>query len=166
VPDSADNRGALPHPPKGIPKYFDRSPYDAAEVVPAGAARSHALTQYEAFAKGHFGVLPAEITRSELERLERFLRARLELEREERRMHFGAFALCCLLLFLLLPRLVETGFGEIWLGALAVLLVVLIAPYIFVYFGYENRVRAMSLGLLRVIDAIASRDEARTRVPD
>ena len=37
------------------------------------------------------------------------------------------------------------------------LLLLLVAPYTFVYFGYENRVRAMSLGLLRVLDAISCR---------
>src|SRR5205823_4925073 len=153
-------------PPKGIPRYFDKSPYDEAEVVSAGATKSRALENYEAFAKSRFAVLPADLPKAELERLERLLRARLELEREERRMHFGALALCCLLLFLLLPRVLEHNFAEMWLDSVAGLLLALIAPYLFVYFGYENRVRAMSLGLLRIVDAIAARDEARTRVPD
>ena len=157
---------AIPHPPKGIPRYFDKSPYDEAEVVAPAAVKSRALEHFEAFSRSRFGTLPADLPRAELERLERLLRARLELEREERRMHFGALALCCLLLFLLLPHLLTIAFAELWLDGLALLLLLLIAPYTFVYFGYENRVRAMSLGLLRVIDAIAARDDARTRVPD
>ena len=158
--DSPSNRKALPHPPAGVPRYFDTSPFDEAGVVAPGRAKSRALEAYEAFAKGRFVEVPAEATRDELERLDRYLLARLDMEREERRMHFGAFALVSVLFFLLFPRLVEEGFQTVWLDLLALLLLALIVPYVFVYFGYENRVRAMALGHLRLLEAIAAKDEA------
>lgn len=157
--ESSGARSVMPHPPAGVPKYFDSSPYQGAPVAGA-AGRSRALELYEALAPVHFVAIPAEISGEELAWLEAFHRERVLAEREERRMHFGAFALVSGLFFLLLPALVAQEFGFLALDLLALLLLVLIVPYVFVYFGYENRVRAMTLGLFRLVEARAKRAEA------
>lgn len=129
--------------------YFQTSPFDGAE---AGDERRRAL--YDAMARERFARAPQSATREELLALDRYLALRLDLEREERRMHFGALALVSLLLFLLLPALVERGFSDLALDALALLLLALLVPYILVYYGYENRVRAMGAGRLRLLEAM------------
>ncbi len=132
----------------GIPGYFASSPFDEAE----GSGRAAEL--YRALANGRFAALPDGLSAEELALLERYLLARLRLEREERRMHFGALALLSVLFFLLLPHLLLMEFGSLALDLLALLLLALIVPYVFVYFGYENRVRAMGLVHLRLLERL------------
>ena len=156
--DPKGERSVMPHPPGGVPKYFDTSPFEGAQVAGAGA-KSHRLELYERLAKGHFGQIPEDVTESELEWLEGYHRERLAAEREERRMHFGAFALVGVLFFLLFPAMIAQAFQMLALDLLALLLLVLLVPYVFVYFGYENRVRAMALGLFRLLEARALKAE-------
>jgi Flp pilus assembly protein TadB len=153
-------RSVYNHPPGGIPRYFDRSPYEKAEIAAPGE-KSWRLTLYDELARSHFGVLPAELTRAQLEWLAAHVHLRLELEKEERRMHFGAFALVSVLFFLLLPPVVAGT--SLALALLELLLFALLVPYVFVYFGYENRVRAMALAQLRLVEALALRDEKEGR---
>lgn len=156
------DRPVLPHPPSAIPRYFSASPFDGAQVTSPGAEKSRRLALYEALAASHFARIPAELAAPDLDWLDGYLLRRLEIEREERRMHFGALALVSVLFFLVLPALVESGFANLGLSLLALLLLALLVPYVFVYFGYENRVRAMALGHLRLIEARESRQERPT----
>ncbi len=125
-------------------KLFSASPFDG---IPR---EGRAAELYRALAQSRFAALPDELTDEDAQLLERYLSVRLKLEREERRMHFGALALMSLLFFLLLPTVLRDP-GSIALDLLALLLLALVVPYVFVYFGYENRVRAMSSALLRLI---------------
>ncbi len=102
-----------------------------------------------------FHELPPDLAADDLRLLERYARARLKLEMEERRMHFGALALVSVLFFILLPHLLAEEFRNLALDALALLLLALIVPYVFVYFSYENRVREMARFHLRLIEAIS-----------
>lgn len=124
-------------------KLFSASPFDG---IP-GEGRAAEL--YYALAQSRFAALPEGLTEEDTQLLQRYLSTRLEAEREERRMHFGALALVSLLFFLLLPTVLRDP-GSIALDLLALLLLALVVPYVFVYFGYENRVRAMSAALLRL----------------
>lgn len=112
-------------------------------------AEGRAAELYRALAASRFKELPP-LAAHEADLLERYLRARVELEREERRMHFGALALISLLFFLLLPTVLR-DMGNVALDLIALLLLALVVPYVFVYFSYENRVRAMSAAYLRLI---------------
>jgi hypothetical protein len=163
--DSPGSRSVMPHPPGGVPKYFDSSPFDGAQVARPGGPKSHRLELYDALAKGHFAELPEGASADDLAWLEGYHRERLDAEREERRMHFGAFCLVSVLFFLLLPALIAGAFQMLALDLLALLLLVLIVPYVFVYFGYENRVRAMALGLFRLMEARAVRAEKGAATP-
>ena len=162
--DSSGARKVMNHPPAGIPKYFDGSPYDNAPVAREGGPKSRRLELYDRLAKDHFGAIPAELTADELAWLEGYHHERVVAEREERRMHFGAFALVGVLFFILLPSFVSGQF-VLALGLLELLLLVLLVPYVFVYFGYENRVRAMELGLLRLMEARALLAEQGNAAP-
>jgi Flp pilus assembly protein TadB len=144
--------------------YFDSSPFENAQIA-ATDTKSRCLDLYEAFAQSRFEQLADDLTESELASLEEYHRARLDAEREERRMHLGAFALVSVLFFLLLPMLVAEAFQVLVLDAVALLLLALAVPYAFVYFDYENRVRAMALGLFRLMEARELRAE-RTRQAD
>ncbi len=128
------------------PRYFDSSPYAA----PDGDGRIVQL--YRALADGRFAQLPQGLSRDEVRALDRYLEARLKLEREERRMHFGALALTAALFFLLLPQVLAGQFRDLLLDSMAALLFLLLPPYLFVYFNYENPVRAMSEAHLRLLE--------------
>lgn len=159
--DRSGVRSALAHPLSGVPAYFDSSPFDGARI--AGTSKSRRLELYETLAKTHFVEIPGDVTAADLAGLEAYHRERLIAEREERRMHFGALALVSVLFFILLPALIAQGFQMLALDLLALLLLALIVPYVFVYFGYENRVRAMALGLFRLMEARATREEGERR---
>jgi hypothetical protein len=95
--------------------------------------------------------LPADLSAADLALLERHARERLRLEQEERRMHFGALALTGVLFFLVLPSVLRDP-GSIALDLLALLLLALAVPYVFVYFAFENRVRRMGRLYLRLLE--------------
>lgn len=111
---------------------------------------SRVLQVYREYAPTHFQTLPEDLSAEEVEGLMALHRDRLGAEREERRMHFGAFALTGILLFILVPPLVASGGRSVPLVILALLLVALVIPYAFVYYRYENRVRSMTEGLFRL----------------
>ncbi|MGC4114819.1 MAG: hypothetical protein QM765_09460 [Myxococcales bacterium] len=157
--DEGSIRSVQNHPPAGVPKYFDGSPYDEAQIA-VGKPKSKRLALYDDLAKAHFATVPDSVTDEELAWLEGYHHERVIAEREERRMHFGAFMFVGILFFILLPGFVG-GPLVVALGILELLLLVLIAAYVFVYFGYENRVRAMTLGLFRLMEVRANRAEAK-----
>ena len=65
----------------------------------------------------------------------------LSFLKEERRMHFGAFALVALAMVLLLPAVLSEERYFIPLFVAFGLLLVLLVPYTFVYMRYEEGVR-------------------------
>jgi hypothetical protein len=67
----------------------------------------------------------------------------LKFYEEERRMHFGAFALVGLALVILLPAVLTLTDYFVPLAAVELLLLVLLVPYTFVYRKYEEGVRRM-----------------------
>jgi hypothetical protein len=135
------------------PKYFDSSPYPLPSEGKLGAL-------YRALSASRFAQLPPGLSREEARALDRYLLARLDLEREERRMHFGALALAAALFFLLLPPVLAGEFRDLLLDSMALLLFLLLPPYLFVYFNYENRVRAMSEAHLRLLESDLSFEES------
>ena len=159
--DPGSIRSVQNHPPAGVPKYFDGSPYDDASIA-VGVPKSRRLCLYDELAKSHFAQVPDMVTDEELAWLKAYHRERVVAEREERRMHFGAFALVGVLFFILLPGFIK-GPLVIGLGLLELLLLVLVAAYVFVYFSYENRVRAMTVGLLRLMEVEAGRAERKAQ---
>lgn len=108
------------------------------------AVKAELLAAYEKLCADGFADLD-RFSADELEDLLRIHDRRLDYYREERRMHFGAFALVGLALVVLLPAvltLTDTDFF-IPLAAIELLLLVLLVPYTFVYRKYEEGVRRM-----------------------
>ncbi|MFO8073892.1 MAG: hypothetical protein R6V85_18680 [Polyangia bacterium] len=83
----------------------------------------------------------AEVEEDDLESIAGLHALRLEHFEEERRMHFGAFALVGLSLILLLPSVLTIEEYFLPLSAVAALLLILLVPYVFVYRKYEQGVR-------------------------
>jgi hypothetical protein len=107
---------------------------------PSPAAALYAA--YEELAKSGFRDLE-RFSNEELDWLQRHHDKRLDFYREERRMHFGAFALVGLAFVALLGptvTLAETAFF-LPLAAAEGLLFALLVPYTFVYRKYEEGVR-------------------------
>jgi hypothetical protein len=155
--DSARARSVQGHPPSLIPQWLAGSAFDGAVLDPPGVEKSRLLALYDHLSPSHFAQIPDSLSDQDLSWLDQFHLARLDIEREERRMHFGALALVTVMLFLLLPTLISGGFSNLSMDLLALLLLALAGPYVMVYFGYENRVRAMGLGHLRLLEAMARR---------
>ena len=158
TPKTTTVRSALPHPPGWLPDYCSRSAFAQVELNEDGHAKSRLLTIYDQLAAIEFSKIPEDLTDEELAWLDGFHALKHETEKEERRMHFGAFALVGLLLFILMPTL-ATGNAPLALLLLALMLIVLLVPYTLVYFGYENRVRSMAIGRMRIWEARQRRAE-------
>lgn len=152
-------RCALPHPPGWLPGYCARSAFHGVVLAEPGHDKSRLLALYDALAASEFAQIPEALSDADLAWLDGFLALRLETEREERRMHFGAFALVGMLFFMLLPTL-AAGRASLAMLLIALLLIGLLVPYTLVYFGYENRVRSMAIGRMRLWEARARRCEA------
>lgn len=152
-------RSALPHPPGWLPGYCARSAFHDVVLAEPGHDKSRLLALYDALSATEFARIPEELGDEDLAWLDGFLALRLETEREERRMHFGAFSLVGVLFFLLLPTL-AAGRASLAVLLIALLLIGLILPYTLVYFGYENRVRSMAIARMRLWEARARRSEA------
>lgn len=159
TPGTTTVRSALPHPPGWLPDYCARSAFAQVALNEDGHGKSRLLTIYDQLAAEEFSRIPSDLTDKELAWLDGFHALKHEAEKEERRMHFGAFALVGLLLFILMPTL-AAGQAPLALLLLALMLIVLLVPYTLVYFGYENRVRAMAIGRMRIWEARQRRAEA------
>ncbi len=104
--------------------------------------KSRLLAEYERAAAGGFTELDSFNDR-ELLRLQRLHDKHLDYYREERRMHFGAFALVGLAFIILFPALLTVEQSFLALAGVETLLFVLLVPYVFVYRRYEEGVRRM-----------------------
>ena len=104
--------------------------------------RSELLAAYEEITAGGFRDLD-RFSVEDLDWLQHIHDRHLDFFREERRMHFGAFALVGLAFIILLPAtLFLEDYFLILAGAQALLLALLV-PYVFVYRKYEEGVRRM-----------------------
>lgn len=102
------------------------------------------LAAYEELRRRGFEGLD-RFSAGELDWLQRIHDKHLDFYREERRMHFGAFALVGLAFVVLLGPVVTLAGTDFFLPLLAAeaLLFLLLVPYTFVYRRYEEGVRRM-----------------------
>ena len=113
---------------------------------------------YESHLKDKFRNID-ELTKDELSWLLLVHDKKVEYFKEERKMHFGAFALVTILFFIILPQaLLETEFSFPLL-LLEGLLLLLIIPYVFYYAWYENRLRKIESFYFIILEALNSKDE-------
>jgi len=79
---------------------------------------------------------------------------KVEYFKEERKMHFGAFALVTVLFFLLLPVILSEGEFTRPLLLIEGLLFFLMVPYVFYYAWYENRLRKLEEFYFVILEAL------------
>ena len=79
---------------------------------------------------------------------------KVEYFKEERKMHFGAFALVTVLFFLLLPVILAGGEFVKPLLLIEGLLFFLMVPYVFYYAWYENRLRKLEEFYFVILEAL------------
>jgi hypothetical protein len=120
--------------------------------------RAELLEEYERLRAGGFDDLE-RFADDELDWLQRLHDRRLDYYREERRMHFCAFALVGLALVILLPAVLTLSDYFIPLAAIELLLLVLLVPYTFVYRKYEEGVRQMMREAIAIVNARRLRAE-------
>ena len=120
--------------------------------------RSQLLREYERMAREGFGDLD-RFSDAELAWLQLVHDRYLEYYREERKLHFGAFALVGLALVILLPAVLTLEDYFLPLAAVELLLLVLLVPYTFVYRRYEEGVRHKMREAVLLADALRQRDE-------
>jgi len=104
--------------------------------------RAALLGEYERLSAEGFSGLERFSDR-DLDWLQRIHDKHLAFYEEERRMHFGAFALVGLALVVLLPAMLTIEEHFLPLAAVEALLLLLLVPYTFVYRRYEEGVRRM-----------------------
>lgn len=119
---------------------------------------SKLLTEHARLRAEGFGDLSG-FTAEELDWLQRIHDKQLGFYKEERRMHFGAFALVGLALIVLLPWVLTLEEYFLPLAAIEALLLILLVPYTFVYRRYEEGVRRM------MRESVLIEDERRRRTP-
>jgi hypothetical protein len=100
----------------------------------------------------------------ELDWLQRIHDKHLDFYREERRMHFGAFALVGVAVLILLPSVLEAEQYFLPLFGALILLLVLLVPYTFVYMRYEEGVRKKMRESVIIENERQLRREAEMRV--
>ncbi|MBW2276532.1 MAG: hypothetical protein JRF63_03505, partial [Deltaproteobacteria bacterium] len=108
------------------------------------AVRAELLVAYEQLCADGFEGLD-RFSADELDWLQQIHDRRLGYLKEERRMHFGAFALVGLALVILLPAVLSMTDTDYFipLASVELLLIVLLVPYTFVYRKYEEGLRRM-----------------------
>lgn len=133
-------------------------------VFPGGqpAEKARLLVEYEKLARDGMGDLSA-FSEDDLRALSRLHDRRLDYYREERRMHFGAFALAGLAFVILLPALAAAPEMFVPLAVAEALLFALLVPYTFVYRRYEENLRRMMGDAMLLENAIHLREEARAQ---
>jgi hypothetical protein len=95
-----------------------------------------------------------ELSEEELSWLLRVHDKKIEYFKEERKMHFGAFALVTLLFFIILPQALSGSEYSFPLMLLEGLLLILIVPYVFYYAWYENRLRKIESFYFDILEAL------------
>lgn len=94
------------------------------------------------------------LSEEELSWLLRVHDKKIEYFKEERKMHFGAFALVTILFFIILPQALSGGEYSFPLMLLEGLLLILIIPYVFYYAWYENRLRKIESFYFVILEAL------------
>ena len=84
---------------------------------------------------------------------------KVEYFKEERKMHFGAFALVTVLFFLLLPVILSGSEFTKPLLLIEGLLFFLMVPYVFYYAWYENRLRKLEDFYFVILEALEGIEE-------
>ena len=84
---------------------------------------------------------------------------KVEYFKEERKMHFGAFALVTVLFFLLLPVILSGSEFTKPLLLIEGLLFFLMVPYVFYYAWYENRLRKLEEFYFVILEALKGIEE-------
>jgi hypothetical protein len=112
-------------------KLFPKGPPDNASAL---------LKTYYRLVEGGFADF-GQVADEELEWLQAIHDKHLSFYKEERRMHFGAFALVALAVVLLVPPVLSEERYALPLLAAFGLLLVLLVPYTVVYMRYEEGVR-------------------------
>ena len=131
-------------------------------LFPKGSHRpaSGLLAEYERLRRSGFEGLQ-RCSPDQLEWLQRIHDKHLDFYREERRMHFGAFALVGLAFVVLLGPTLSLGETDFFLplAGAETLLFLLLVPYTFVYRRYEEGVRRMMRESVILEDARRARGE-------
>ncbi len=105
--------------------------------------QSRLLGVYEALKKNGFKRFDENLSLEDLEWIQHIHDKHLDFFKEERRMHFGAFALAGIAFVILFPALLEAEQYFFHLVAVEALLLILLVPYVFVYRRFEEGVRRM-----------------------
>ena len=105
--------------------------------------KSSLFATYENLSSSGFREIGEDLSKEDLLWIQRIHDKYLNFYKEERRMHFGAFALVSLLFIILFPALLGAEEHFLPLLGIEALLFVLLVPYIFVYRRYEEGVRRM-----------------------
>lgn len=121
------------------------------------ANRSRLYSEYEALVESGFSGLE-RFGDEDLDWLQQIHDKHLDFFREERRMHFGAFALVGVVFIILLPATLFLEDYFLILAAVEALLLALLAPYTFVYRKYEEGVR------LKMRQSVMIENERRHRM--
>ena len=131
-------------------------------LFPPGAPgpESALLADYRRLRAERFAGLD-RFSAEQLDWLQRIHDKHLDFYREERRMHFGAFALVGLAFAVLLGPTLSLCATELFLplAAAEALLLALLVPYTFVYRRYEEGVRRMMRESVLLEDARRARGE-------
>ncbi len=101
------------------------------------------------------------LTKDELSWLLSVHDKKIEYFKEERKMHFGAFALVTILFFIILPQALSGGEYSFPLMLLEGLLLILIIPYVFYYAWYENRLRKIESFYFVILEALNKNSERK-----
>jgi len=120
---------------------------------------SRLLRTYQEISQMGFADLDS-LSDDDLEGVARLHERHLDFYREERRMHFGAFALVSLAFVILFPTLLTATEHVLPLLGVEALLFLLLVPYIFVYRRYEEGVRRMMRESILIENARRLRIEA------
>jgi hypothetical protein len=130
----------------------------------APAKRAGSVDLYERLAEEGFRDL-GDVPAAEIETLARLHDLRLRFYAEERRMHFGAFALVGLAVVILLPAVLTLDEYFLPLAGVELLLLTLLVPYTFQYRKYEENTRRMMREAFLIENArlLAKKDRAAGR---
>jgi hypothetical protein len=105
--------------------------------------KSALFAKYEELAGKGFAQMDDSLSPEDLIWIQKIHDKYLEFYKEERRMHFGAFALTGLAFIILFPALLSAEEHFLPLVGVEALLFLLLVPYLFVYRRFEEGVRRM-----------------------
>jgi hypothetical protein len=126
------------------------------------ARRARLVALYEELEERRFADL-AGLPAAELDALGRIHSLRLGHYAEERRLHFGAFALVALAVVILLPAVLTLDEYFLPLAGVELLLLTLLLPYTFYYRKYEENTRRMMRESFLIENARLLAEEGRAQ---